>query len=402
MMKIDRFRPFRRLARVLQAIIILGLPFLRLDGESALRFDIPSLRLYFFGTGILMNEFFLVLAAVIFITFLIVLVTVLYGRVWCGWACPQTVLVDFSGFAQQKGTKGVPRKLGDILGVAGISALVSASLIWYFVSPYDFLARLTEGTLGSVIVGFWIVMAIVIFLDLLLLRHRFCATVCPYAKLQGVLFDRNTMVIAFDPSRKDECMDCSACVRICPVGIDIREGLNGACINCAECIDVCRDRTEPRGKAGLIGYHFGEPGLEKKWVRPGVVLAGIGTLAFLVLFVLLAVSRSAFDVTVLPDLSNQMRQIRPDDYRNSYILAVENRTTGPIELSVRVTISNGEASVYPDVILLESEEYRKIRIEVTLEAYAGGKRKLPLNIVVSGRGKHVTRTANFFLPVGTE
>lgn len=396
MMKIDRFRPFRRLARVLQAILILVIPFLRIKGESALRFDVPSLTLHFFGTDILMNEFFIVLAAVIFLTFLVVFITVLYGRIWCGWVCPQTVLVDFSAFADLKANKGMLKRVGDVLGVTGISTLVSASLIWYFVSPYEFFTRLSEGTPGPVIGGFWIVMAIIIFLDLLLLRQRFCATACPYAKLQGVLYDRNTMIIAFDRGRKEECMDCAACVRVCPVGIDIRNGLNASCVNCTECIDVCRDRMERKGKAGLIGYHFGEPGSKVRTFRSGIVLSGLATAAFLALFIYLMVSRVPFDVTVLPDINEAPARVQTGEYVNSYIVAVENKETEEIELSVRATIRGEAARVYPDTIVLAPREYRKVkmRVLVTASGHEGGK--VPLDITVSGRGARIASSINFF------
>ncbi|MFV1976056.1 MAG: 4Fe-4S binding protein, partial [Candidatus Scalindua sp.] len=93
---------------------------------------------------------------------------------------------------------------------------------WYVVSPYEFIQGLLRGGPGNIVLGFWAVLTVIIFLNFVLLRQKFCATVCPYAKLQSTLFDNKTMVAAFDSRRKEECINCMACLKICPVGIDIR------------------------------------------------------------------------------------------------------------------------------------------------------------------------------------
>ena len=147
--------------------------------------------------------------------------------------CPQTVLSDFTWFIEKTAGRPLARATG-LFGTFAVSLLVAASLIWYFVSPYEFFPRLFSGQLGNIIGGFWIVLTGIIFADLAMLRRGFCATVCPYAKMQSALFDKKTLVIAFDASRKEECMNCGACMRTCPVGVDIRKGQNSACINCAD------------------------------------------------------------------------------------------------------------------------------------------------------------------------
>ncbi|MHB8845107.1 MAG: 4Fe-4S dicluster domain-containing protein, partial [Nitrospirota bacterium] len=235
-------RSRRAVGTVLLFILVL-LPFLRVNGESVLRFDIPSLRLHFFGTAIWMENFFLVLVAVLALTFLALFLTVMFGRIWCGWLCPQTVLVDCTGFMDSTRAGGAASRFIAHLMAAIVSALIAAGLVGYFVSPYDAGALLAKGgSPANIAGGSWAALAIVIFLDLVVLRRRFCATICPYAKLQGVLFDDRTLIVAFDAVRERECMHCDACVRACPVGIDIRDGLQSACIHCAECIDACSAR----------------------------------------------------------------------------------------------------------------------------------------------------------------
>jgi len=143
-----RMKSLRRMTEILQAILILGLPFVRVKRESALRFDIPSLRLHVFGCTIWMQEFFIVLVATIFFTLLIVFITLVFGRIWCGWLCPQTVIVDFTPFMDKAKKEGVLYKLMAIAITFLISIVVAASLIWYFVSPYEFIPDLINGNLS--------------------------------------------------------------------------------------------------------------------------------------------------------------------------------------------------------------------------------------------------------------
>ena len=172
-----KIRSLRRIAEILQALLIIGLPFVKIGGQSALRFDIPTLRLHVFGYSIWMQEFFIVLIATIFLTFLIVFVTLVFGRIWCGWLCPQTVLIDFTPFMDKAKPKGLVYKLVSYLLTFCVSVIVAASLIWYFVSPYEFIPELIKGNLGATTWGFWIVLTIIIILNYAFLMHKWCANV---------------------------------------------------------------------------------------------------------------------------------------------------------------------------------------------------------------------------------
>lgn len=401
MTKIRKIQPWRRTVEIGQAVILLGLPFLKIKGESALRFDVPSLQLHLFGLDLWMEEFFIVLVALIFLALLVMLITLLLGRIWCGWLCPQTVIADFTSFADTRG-KGLLNRLIAWTATFLISIIVSADLIWYFVSPYEFIPRLIEGGLGDIIRGFWISLTVILFLNFVLLRQGFCATVCPYAKLQGVLFDSRTLVVAFDPRRKDECIECMSCVRTCPVGIDIRKGPNIACIHCAECVDKCAAVMAPRGKSPLIGYFFGLPGEGGRIVRQNVVLIGAVTLAFFAFFMYLLFTRMPLDMTVLPNYVFQPRTVSSGSVVNSYIVSVKNMGKEDAGFSVRVNGIPGNIKIVPDKVLrVRAGEIKKFPLYISISDIKGQGTMRDINIImetIEGEKYILARKANFIVP----
>ncbi len=392
-------QPWRRCAEALQAVLIIGIPFVRINGESALRFDIPTLRLHVFGISLWMEEFFIVVAATIFLTFLIVLITLLFGRIWCGWLCPQTVIVDFTRFVDKASGKGQAYRLSSYAAVFAVSVVVAASLIWYFVSPYEFFGRLRAWDLGKIIWGFWIVLTGILFLNFAFLRHGFCATVCPYAKMQSVLYDDKTLVIAFDPARKEECMECMACVRTCPVAIDIRNGLNGACINCAECIDQCTVMRGKTGKPSLIDYSFGAVGSGGRIVRQNVVMIGLATAAFFAFTLSLLFSRVPLDVVAMANQGFPPRIAADGRAMNSYLLSLRNLSRGDLELHLKAEKGKERASITPESLFLTAGEYRKVTVFVKMETVPSGG-DIDLS-VESGKGERrmvITKRVPFQAP----
>lgn len=394
-----RIRPWRRLAGILQAALIAGLPFLRVNGESAFRFDITTLTLHFFGRALWMDEFFIVLVALIFLTFLIAFLTVVFGRIWCGWLCPQTVLSDFTSFIEKRHGAGIPLQAAAYALVFLACAAVAATLIWYFVSPYEFFSQLYSGSMGPVLWGFWIVLTLILFLDFSFVRHTFCATVCPYAMMQGSLYDRKTLVIAFDERRKEDCMGCSACVRACPVNIDIRKGLNAACINCAECIDACARMVSRAGIKPFIGYSFGLPGEPGRLPRANALLIGAVTAACLVLLVFLGTTRQPFDLTVLPDYAYQSKQVSQQPGTASYILAFKNRAQDSLAIRISGEESGRSLQVNTsNVTLPRGGDVIKVPLQITFE----GRSDLPEQITLSAESsKPAGRiSATVYVPKG--
>jgi polyferredoxin len=301
------WKRYRRVIEVAQAAFFTGLPFLKVGGESALRFDLVNLKLHFFGAVIWISEFYLVLLAVIFLLLFIITVTNVLGRIWCGWLCPQTVLLDLSLDV----AKLLPLRNASFIQriiLFPLSALVSLTLIWYFVPPADALRGLFT---SKTLTGFFLAQWALVYADLAFLGRIFCKTVCPYSMLQSGLFDKDTLVIAFDPGRAAECMGCDKCARVCPVGIDIKDGIRRECVACAECIDACASMVKNRAIPSLVSYRG------NILRRKALLLSAVTALSGIVLLVLIS-ARPDVDFIVTRNPEQQGKGI------NSYTYTIRN------------------------------------------------------------------------------
>lgn len=376
MSRTDEIQFWRRRVHLVLFSVFVGLPFVRVGGESALRFDIPTLRLHFFGATLWMDEFFLVLLLVLFTTALFIWITLLYGRIWCGWMCPQMVLVSLAE-RKRKGKEKKGRGPSP-LPVLALSVVTGAAVLWYFASPYDFFRDLAGGSLGRVTTVAWATLSTLTLLDLLLVRYTFCATVCPYSMLQGVMFNGSTLVIAYDRRRAGECIECEACVKTCPVNIDIRDGLQAPCVNCAECMDACARVLGRKGKRSLVGYFFGAPGGRSRPWRPVSVTAAAAAAVFFLSLLAAAFTRTPVEMTAHPSPELRTRRSAAGSIVAPFELVIRNRSGEKALFSLSAGSGSGEVRISPSEVAVDAGEH--LRITITVAAPESGA----VDIILTG------------------
>ena len=252
----------RKFFRILQAIAVsffLIAPFIKTsNGNSLMRFDTEHLRLYFFNSVVTFDDFFIFSLAILLFVFMFILVTQIFGRIWCGWFCPQSffvkLVIDISGKAK------ISSKRVLALFLAFLSALVlSLNWTWFFIPPTEFIYGVTEH-LGRTEYIIWLVIFILLFLDFAFVGFSWCRYICPYAKMQTLMSDSDTLYVGLSKGCEDKCINCLACVRKCPAKIDPRKTPDNACIYCETCILACEKIMSKQGKSSVIGYNWGSVG----------------------------------------------------------------------------------------------------------------------------------------------
>jgi len=376
-------------------------------GESALRFDIPSMRLMFFGSKLWLGEFHFLLFSVLLFVMLVIAATLVFGRVWCGWACPQTVVGEIIVMFERGASRVLPKNktvriaAGQLIR-AVLSALIAANIIWYFVPPYVMLPELFAWSMGGFTTGAFVVMWAALYLNFAFLGHRFCGTVCPYSKFQSMMLDRNSLVIAFDRSRADECKGCDLCVRECPVGIDIKDGLQVECINCAQCVDACTKMMSKRGRSPLVDYVFGDgtAGFRDALTYKSAFFA-LAAVGLIVALVYSGISREPYTLRVVREGSTLYRELPDGSIANTYSIIVNNRTGDTEEFTAGVSgIEGARISVQGGGITVEPGGRYESRAVVRAgpEALKGGKSHPITVTLTNARGETLSFEAAFITP----
>ncbi|MEQ8882805.1 MAG: cytochrome c oxidase accessory protein CcoG, partial [Cyclobacteriaceae bacterium] len=371
---------YRGLTAFLLLLFLIGSPFIKVDGQPFLLFNIFERKFIIFGQVFWPQDFFLAVVAMITSLVIIVLFTVVFGRIFCGWICPQTIFMEWvfrrveywieGDYMAQKVLNKKPWNSGKILKKTSkqiifllISALIMHTFMAYIVGV-EKTWELVQAGPGVEPIGFLsMVLLTGAFYGVFgFMREQVCTTICPYGRLQGVLLDRQSIVVAYDHVRgepkgnfrknenradagKGDCIDCKQCVYVCPTGIDIRHGTQLECVNCTACIDACNsimDKVDlPRG---LIRYASEQNIADKLPFRfTGKMKAYTTVLVFLIGFlVTLMVMRSDFETTILRT-PGMMYQTRDDgSITNLYQIKIVNKTNASHDVSFKLLNPEGK------------------------------------------------------------
>lgn len=389
------------------------------DGRQAVLFDLPNRKFHIFGVTFWPQDFILLSWALIISAFALFFITVYAGRVWCGYTCPQSVWTWIFMFIEEK-TEGkrnarikldqqemtlnkILRKTAKHLLWLLVALATAITFVGYFTPIKQLIPDLLQFSSSSWAV-FWIAFfTLATYGNAGWMREQVCIYMCPYARFQSVMFDRDTLIISYDEKRGEtrgarkkgvepasvglgDCIDCELCVQVCPTGIDIRDGLQYECIGCAACVDACDSVMDKMGyERGLVRYTT-ENSLDGKpssLLRPRLVGYAAVLTVIIVAFFWVLLSRVPLELDIDRDRTVLQRIVADGRIENTYILKVSNMTDETqtfhitasgldgliFDTEQTLTVAGGETATLPTRLLLPQQEgllpSNKIEFEVT-------------------------------------
>jgi cytochrome c oxidase accessory protein FixG len=415
---------FARL-RVLSLLTLLGIyyltPLLQWDGRQAILFDLPARKFYLFGLTLWPQDFIYLAGLLILAGLALFFFTALLGRVWCGYACPQTVWTEAYLWMERKieGNRSQQMKLDKApTSAAKIRTKVLKHTVWIafslwtgftfvaYFTPIDVLANnLFTGNLGPWEL-FWILFySFATYGNAGFMREQVCMYMCPYARFQSAMFDSDTLIVAYHPERGEargsrrrgvdpktvglgDCIDCNVCVQVCPTGIDIRDGLQYECIACSACIDACDEIMDKMSyPRGLIRYttENSSKGNPQHILRPRILVYATILLVLCGALLTHVSQRVALDLDVIRDRNTLYRETREGLIENVYTLKILNMDSASHRYTLRADGIDGlklvtdrpelevaAGSVHETVVRLQADEFnleqRSVPVRFHLQA----------------------------------
>lgn len=419
-----KFHKYRiRVTILLLSIFFIG-PWIRLNDHPFLLLNIFERKFVILGNIFWPQDTQLLIFLLLIFFVFIILFTIAFGRVWCGWACPQTVFMEMvfrkieylieGDYHQQQKLNNGPKnekyylkKISKHFIFALIAILIAHNVMMYLIGPGETLKLITQppaenlsGFIGLLVFSgiFYLVFAIV--------REVACIVICPYGRLQGVLVNKDTSVISYDYNRGEprgkikkneiggkhgDCIDCQLCVHVCPTGIDIRNGIQMECINCTACIDECDQvMTKIHKPKGLIRFSSLNQlkGKSSKLINVRSV-AYLSVLSILVgVFMILLFTRKDIETTILKVPGQLYKKTESGLYTNMYNIQVLNKTYDPLEIDFKLKNSSGEIKMIgTDHFELDGQSKKEVILMIALpkSEIKGLKTKIHIDLVSNGK-----------------
>jgi len=421
-------------------LVFYGLPWLEWGQRQMVLFDLGTRRFYLFGLVLYPQDFIYLTGLLIVSALALFLFTAVAGRLWCGFACPQTVYTEIFIWIERKveGDRSArlrldnglwtfekvwKKSLKQLLWVA-ISFWTGFTFVGYFV-PIRALGAELLALRGSWQI-FWVVFyGFATYGNAGFLREQVCKYMCPYARFQSAMFDRDTMIVTYDPERGEargprsktadykaqglgDCIDCTLCVQVCPTGIDIRDGLQYECIGCGLCVDACNTVMDKMNyPRGLIRFST-QNGVEKRWtqpqmlrrvLRPRVLIYTAVLTALCIGMVVSLVLRTPFKVDVVRDRAALSRIVAGGKLENIYRLQIMNATEGAQTYVIRARGLDGLELVSQPTVHIEAAESRwaLVRLHIPYGSAAPGSHEVFFDIEADD-GSRVSEKSAFLVP----
>ncbi len=426
----------------LTQLVFYGLPWLEWGQRQAVLFDLGARRFYIFGLVLYPQDFIYLTGLLVISALSLFLFTAVAGRLWCGYACPQTVYTEIFLWIERKveGDRsarmrldGAPMSLEKLVKKWFKHFLWVAVALWtgftfvgYFTPVRDLAMEFLQTRMSSWEVFWTIFYGFATYGNAGFMREQVCKYMCPYARFQSAMFDKDTLIVSYDTGRGEPrgarsrkadpaalnlgaCVDCSLCVQVCPTGIDIRNGFQYECIGCGACADVCDTVMDKMGYArGLVKYST-QNGVQNHWssreivrhvLRPRVLVytAILGTVV-VAMMVSLAL-RTPFKVDVVRDRATLARIVAGGKIENVYRLQVMNATETAQRFRIGVSGLPGLVVASEPMLTVAATESQwvSLRLQLPHDAAQPGSHPVQFSIDAVDAGGHVVEKSVFLVP----
>jgi cytochrome c oxidase accessory protein FixG len=436
-----KFWQARRIVAYVLILLFTAIPYMSMNGKPLMLIDLTMRKFTLLGKTFLPTDTLLLSLLCMMIALGVFWVTALWGRVWCGWGCPQTVYMEYVYRPIERFFEGAPGRPKKTKGVQGwlqqsgfgmllkyvvyfvISCYLAHTFLAYFVGVEKLRVWVTQSPFEHPTP--FIVMTVVtalMMLDFSFFREQICLVVCPYGRMQSVMIDRQSMIISYDRKRGEprgvkkkagtsdvslpvlamhdartaDCVDCKMCVTTCPTGIDIRNGLQMECINCAQCIDACDSvMTKLNRPTGLIRYASQAviDGEKPKLLRARVLLYPVIMIVLGVLFIGVLMNQAPSYIAVLRGTGAPFYTLPSGEVANPVKLKLINRTEGDVAYTVTSTDGIAQVRIEDKQITLKPGELRQVSgiIVVQPDAFVNGTYNASVRVRASdGYAREVT------------
>lgn len=432
-----RFRNLRLLGAGLLFLLFFGTAWIDWNGRQAVLWDLENRQFHIFGATFWPQDFILLSAILIIAAFGLFFITVLAGRVWCGYACPQSVwtwvfmrveLITEGDRGQRIKLDAAPWSLQKLarrgakhgLWLA-VSLVTALAFVGYFTPVRQLTVDLATFEVGAT-TAFWVLFfTAATYINAGWLREKVCRDMCPYSRFQSVMFDSDTLVISYDaargenrgPRRKDadykaeglgDCIDCTMCVQVCPTGIDIRDGLQLECIGCGACVDACDSIMDKLGyDRGLVRYTSENElaGGKTHWLRPRLIGYAAMLAVMIGAFVWALAERPLISLDVTRD-RGLFRENALGQIENIYSLKIINKTQQPRSYAISL-VEPGDFELHgPRTLNLAPGEIRDLPVSVALTASHNAAGPQTLHFEVRDQadaGSRVSTKSTFLAPL---